>query len=293
MIFADSIELVETVPTGTFLDKIVPGLPKGRIVEIWGDESVGKSTFCMQLVANAQKEGLKCLWADVEYSYEAKYARDLGVDNGKLALVRNPEAEEVLDQLTDAIESGKYDIFVLDSIGGLTARAEIEKSSGEKTIGAQAGLVARFCRKVVPSLAVNGGILIVINHSVVEIMSGRLHTSGGKKLSYHKSLSVRLQVKPNASMKVGDKKVGKVVTATLSKDKVFGKEGAETEGQLIFGTGFSASADKFEELLTAGEITKEGISYHYRGEKLATGKFKSMERLKEILALDETDKTTD
>lgn len=202
MIFADSLENTETVPTGLFIDKVVPGFPKGRIIEIWGDESVGKSTFCMQLVANAQKEGLKCLWADVEYSYEANYAKALGVDNGKLGLIRNPEAEEVLDQLTEAIEGGKYDIFVLDSIGGLTARAEIEKSSGEKTIGAQAGLVARFCRKVVPSLSVNGGILIVINHSVIDIMSGRTHTSGGKKLSYHKSLSVRLKVKPNAALKV-------------------------------------------------------------------------------------------
>lgn len=278
MRYADELENIETLPTGTFLDKMISGLPKGKIIEIWGDESVGKSTLCLQIIANAQKNGLKCLWADVEYSYEANYAKALGVDNAKLAIIREPEAEAVLNQLEES--AAKFDLIVLDSIGGLTPRAEIEKEAGEKTIGGQAGLVARFCRKIVPTLATEGTTLIVINHSFIDIMSGRILTSGGKKLQYHKSLSIRLKVNSKLAIKSGERKVGKVIIASIAKDKCFGKEGAEVDGQLIFGTGFSASADRFKELLTAGEITKTGNTYHYQGKVLGVGRLKAQDALK-------------
>lgn len=283
MRYASELENIETVPTGTFLDKLIPGLPKGKIIEIFGDEKVGKSTLCMQIVVSAQRQGLKCLWADVEYSYEAPYAKLLGVDNSKVGMIRTECAEDVLNSVDEEISSRKWDVVVLDSVGGLTPRAEIEKGVEGKVIGGQASLVARFCRKIVPTLAVTGTMLIVINHSFLDVMSGRLLTSGGRKLGYHKSLSIRLKVKPNMVLKVGERKVGRVMSASIFKDKCFGKDEMEVDGQLLFGAGFSASADRFEELLTTGEISKVGNTYTYKGEKLGVGKLKAQEALKALL----------
>lgn len=271
------------IGTGLFLDRVLGGIPRGKIVEIFGDPSVGKSTLALQIVAAAQKQGLKCLWADVEYSFDTRYAESVGVDNATLGIIREETAEDTLDAIEKAIEDGEYGIVVLDSIGGLVPRAEKEKSSGEKVIGGQAGLIARFCRKIVPLIDRKQTTLIVINHSFVDIMSGRIMTSGGAKLAYHKSISIRLKQKPNVSLKQGDQKVGKVVIAEIKKDKVGGNEGVEVEGQLIFHQGFSRAHDQFAEELATGIITKKGNTY-YRGEvKLGVGMVKAAEALKQYV----------
>lgn len=261
---ASDVGDVEMLETHFFIDKVSGGIPKGRITEVWGDASIGKSTLCLQIVAEAQKQGLSCLWADVEWAYEGRYAAELGVDNAALQIVREESAEACLDALEEKIREG-LDVVILDSIGGLTPRSELEKTSGEKTIGGQAGLVAKFCRKVVPLLAMKGTILIVINHSFVDIMSGALKTSGGAKLAYHKSLSIRLRATGNW-IKQGENIIGKVVSAEVTKDKVSGNEKAKTEGHLIFKSGFDKQQDLLEEALRKGVITKKGNT-HYLGEE--------------------------
>jgi recombination protein RecA len=271
--FASSVGDVEVIPTGLFVDKLsgVGGIPRGVITEIFGDESIGKSSFCLQMIASAQKQGLKCLFADVEWSYDVRYAESLGVDNSKLGLIRERFAEETLDAIEEAVESGNWDLIVLDSIGGILPRAEAEKGAGEKTIGGQAGIIARFCRKVVPLLRMKNVALVVINHSFVDIMSGKIMTSGGKKLSYHKSLSIRFKQKFGVTIKQGDRKVGKVVVGEVKKNKLAATEGLELDGQLIFGVGFSASADVLNDAIDKGIITKKGNTFFFGEEKLGIG----------------------
>lgn len=271
--YANSIEETKVIPTGLFVDKLtgIGGIPRGSITEIFGDEGIGKSSLCLQIISNAQKMGLKCLFADVEWSYTPAYAASLGVDNSKLGLIRERYAEATLEAIEEASDSGEWDLIVLDSVGGILPRAEAEKGIEGKTIGGQAGLLAKFCRKVVPSLSVNDVALVVINHSFIDIMSGKLLTSGGKKLSYHKSLSIRLKLKQGVSLKQGDRKVGKVVVGEVKKNKHAATEGLEVDGQLIFGTGFSASADLLGDAIDREIIVKKGVTYWYKEMKLGVG----------------------
>lgn len=271
--FADSIEDVDVIPTGLFIDKLtgIGGIPRGVITEIFGDEGIGKSSVCLQLVASAQKQGLRCLWVDVEWSYSPAYAASLGVHNETLGLIRERFAEASLDALEEAIESNDWDLIILDSIGGILPRAEAEKGAEGKTIGGQAGLIAKFCRKVVPLLHLHNVALVVVNHAFIDIMSGKLLTSGGKKLAYHKSLSIRFKQKQGVSIKQGDRKVGKVVVGEVRKNKMAATEGMELDGQLIFGTGFSASADLLGDAIDKGVIVKRGNTYYLGTEKLGIG----------------------
>lgn len=279
--YADSIEEVDVIPTGLFLDNLsgIGGIPRGVITEIFGDESIGKSSACLQLVANAQQQGLSCLWADVEWSYSAQYASALGVDNSKLGLIRERYAEATLDSIEEAVESGQWDLVVLDSVGGILPRAEAEKGAEGKTIGGQAGIIAKFCRKIVPLLRIHNVALVVINHSFIDIMSGKLLTSGGKKLSYHKSLSIRFKQKTGVSVKQGDRKVGKVIIGEVRKNKLAPTEGLEIDGTLVFGTGFSASADLLGNAIDAKVITKQGNTFYFGSEKLGIG----MQKVRKLL----------
>lgn len=284
VLYASSIEEVGVVPTGLFLDNLtgVGGIPRGVITEIFGDEGVGKSTLCLQLVANAQKLGLRCLWADVEWSYSPKYAEALGVDNKTLGVVRERFAEDVLDTLEGEIEKGVWDLVILDSIGGILPRAEAEKGADGKTIGGQAGLIAKFCRKVVPAIYINKVALVAINHQFIDIMSGKILTSGGKKLAYHKALSIRLKKKTGVSIKQGDRLVGKVITAEIwGKNKVGATEGMQLDGQIIFGTGFSVGADVLNIAIDKGIVTKQGNSYFFGDVKLGVGLGKARTTIEE------------
>jgi len=273
IIFADSLENVEVIPTGLFIDVLsgIGGIPRGVITEIFGDEGIGKSSLCLQLVANAQKKGLRCLWIDVEYSYTPLYATSLGVDNSKVGLIRSDYAETALDEAESEIASGKWDVVILDSVGGILPRSEAEKSAEGKTIGGQATIMAKFCRKIVPLLSIHKVALVAINHSFIDIMSGKLLTSGGKKLAYHKSLSIRLKTKSGVSLKSGDHYVGKVVIGEVKKNKLAATERMEKEGQLIFGQGFSVGADLLQNCLERGVITKSGNTLMFGEKKLGVG----------------------
>lgn len=272
--YADSIKEIEVIPTGLFIDKLtgIGGVPRGVITEIFGDEGIGKSSVCLQAVANAQRLGLRCLWVDLEYSYMPKYGASLGIDNSKLGLIRADYAEAALDELEAEITSGKWDLVILDSVGGVLPRAEAEKNAEGRTIGGQATIMAKFCRKVVPQLSIHNVALVVINHSFTDIMSAKLMTSGGKKLAYHKALSIRLKAKfGGVALKQGDRRIGKMVVGEVRKNKLSDTEGLEIESQLIFGSGFSTSADMLGDALDGGIITKKGNSYYLGSEKLGIG----------------------
>lgn len=274
---------VSPIKTGTFLDKLtgIHGIPRKRITEVFGDAGVGKSSVFLQAVAQAQSHGVRCLWADVEWSYDAHYATALGVANDKLGLVQEQFAEDCLDKIEEEVRAGNWDLVVIDSIGGLLPRQEAEKGAGESTIGGQAKLVARFCRKIVPLLALRDVALVVINHSFIDLMSSKIMASGGKKLDFHKSISIRLKVNPTKVIKQGDRKVGKVITAEVRKNKVAATEGMVLDAQIIFGDGFSSAHDQFEEELESGKITKTGNTYYRDGTKIGVGTQKAAAWLKE------------
>ena len=263
---------LKIVPTGFgSLDKILGtgGVSLRKITEISGAFSVGKTTLALSIVAQAQKEGLETLWVDCEFSFDQSYATGLGVNCEELDLIQERFAETSLDETEEWIEAHKNALVVIDSIGGLLPRAEAEKSAEGKTIGSQAKLIATFCRKIVPLLAINNVALLVLDHEFTDLMSGRLMTSGGAKLGYHKSVWVRLR-KANKRLMQGDKQVGDVILAEIRKNKLAGTSKQECELQLLYGTGFNAQADIME---TAKEklFEKRGQFFYWGEEKLARG----------------------
>lgn len=263
---------ISWIPTGfANLDKIMGGgIPLRRITELSGSWGLGKTTLALTIVAQAQKQGYKTLWVDQEWAWEPLYGEKLGVDLKKLFLLQERFAEVALDSVEEWAESNKKALIVIDAIGALLPRAEAEKDNSSKTIGGQAGLVARFSRKIVPILAINNIALLVLNHEYIDIMSSRIMTSGGAKLAYSKSIGLRLK-KGNKRIMSGENKVGEVVIAEVRKNKLNASTGMETELQMVYGSGFSHELDLLENALEKGVITKVGQFYYFNNEKAGRG----------------------
>lgn len=279
---ASSTKKIESIPTGLpQVDRAIGigGIPIGRVSEISGKWSAGKTTLALQTVVEAQKKGMECVWLDTEFSWDNGYAEALGVDTDLLYLLQSPTAEEGLDSLLEIAREEKNFLLVIDSVGGLHPKDEAEKSSGERTIGAQAGLIARFLRKIVPNLALRNHALVVLNHEYLEIGALRptVKTSGGEKLSYHKSLWIRLN-RTGMNVKVGEKIVGYKAEAEIRKNKVAATERTKVDLEMEYGRGFLASANLFEEALEKGVITRTGNT-HWMGDL----KLGSVAKVKEAL----------
>lgn len=270
--FADSIANPTAFRTGTILDKLsgIGGIPKGYITEVWGRSGVGKSTLCLQAVAGLQKEGVKCLWVDVETSYTPIYADSLGVDSSKLGLLREEFAENVLDTIEDELSGDDWDVIFLDSVGGLLSRSEAEKRSGEVVIAAQGKLLAPWCRKVSPRVMMRGKAIVVINHAKQDLMSGTWQPSGGSKLDFHKGFSVYLK-HSGLAIKQGENKVGEIITAIVKKTKMSYSIGMKLDAHFIYGQGFSLAANLLGDAMDAGIITKKGNTLFFGEEKLGIG----------------------
>lgn len=253
------------------LDRICGGgIPLKRVTIISGPPSQGKSTIALMALAHAQKEGFKTVVLDTEYSADLAYYERCGVDLDELDLEQPEYAEAGLDALEDYFRKNKRVIGLIDSVGGLLPRQEQEKTSSERTIGAQASLVARFIRKIVPILAMNDSALICVTHEFTNILSGKIEASGGMKLSYHASLHFRLKPKFGVVLKQGEKHVGKVVVAEIKKTKVGNTEKQEADLQFIYDSGFNVDSDIME---TAKErlFEKRGQFYFWGDEKIARG----------------------
>lgn len=261
---------VSPIKTGTFIDKLsgIGGFPKRKMTEVWGAESVGKSTVCFQAIAQAQADGMRCLFVDAEWGYDTAYAESLGVDNTKLGLIQEELAEDILNEIEKEIKSDKWDLVVLDSVGALYSRSESEKEAGEKTIASQAGLVAKFCRKIIPQIVLHNVAFVVINHGFIDLMTGVNKPSGGQKLAYHKSFSVRLRVNTKKAVMQGDRKVGKVIIGIVTKNKLSKTEGLELESTIIFGDGFSTAQDLLGDAIEKGIFTKSGNTFFLGETKL-------------------------
>lgn len=274
----------DVIPTGLKLDGAigVGGIPTRKIVEVYGPYSVGKTTLALQLIAAAQLEGRKCLWADIEFAWDDKYASALGVNLTTVGLIQEQVAEDALDDILDFAAKQKNALIVIDAVGALHPRQEAEKASDSKSIGTQAKMVAVFCRRMVPLLALNNHCLLVLNHSFKDVMSGAHKTSGGEKLAYHKSLSISLKQKFGVAVtRASDgAKVGIVIEAEIMKNKLAATVGSKVELMMIPGQGFSKEFDKLQDLMKSGEVSLRGKTY-FRGEtKMGIGAKKAREYLK-------------
>lgn len=266
----NSFKDFDVLETGMFFDEAsgIAGLPLGRMVEFWGQQNSGKSTAAMQVVAAAQRKGLKCLWIDTEYQYTSEYAEKLGVDTAKLDVLRELTAEDTLDQTEELIKKGKYQVIVMDSIGQLSSRIVFEKAAGEKTIGTQASLIKEFVVKTIPYVVMNKVLFIGISHERKDMEWGKLFSLGGNKWAEKKKLSFRFREK--SYVKVGETVVAKIITVTVSKNHVGDTEGKTMDVRLLNGGGFSAEADRLEALINKGVFRREGNTFFLDDLKIGT-----------------------
>lgn len=262
----------DVLQTGMFFDVAsgIGGLPLGRMVEFWGKQNSGKSTASMQVIAAAQKKGLKCLLVDTEYAYTPEYAEKVGVDTSKLDVLRELTAEETLDQTEELIKKGTYKVIVMDSLGQLSSRIWFEKQSGEKTIGIQASLIQQFVLKTIPYVVLNKILFIGISHERKEMEWKTLFSLGGNKWAEKKKLSFRFREKAYRTQ--GDEVIGKVIEIIVTKNHVGNTEGNKMEAVLMKDEGFSASADALDGAIASGVFTREGNTFFFSGEKIGTMK---------------------
>lgn len=274
----------DVIPTGLKLDSAtgIGGIPTRKITEVFGPYSVGKTTLGLSLIAAAQAEGRKCLWADIEFAWDEKYALALGVNLTQVGLIQEQVAEDALDDILDFAAKEEEALIVIDAIGALHPRVEAEKASDAKSIGTQAKMVAIFCRRIVPLLALRNHALVVLNHSFKDVMSGANKTSGGQKLEYHKSLSIQLKQKFGVAVtRASDgAKVGIVIEAEIMKNKLAATVGSKVELMMIPGSGFSKEHDRLQAMLDSGEVTKKGNSYFRGKTKMGVGLRAAREWLK-------------
>lgn len=271
---ASGMTKLKIVETHTPLDKAsgIGGLPRGFIVELWGKTNSGKSTIAFQTVAAAQKQGLRCLWIDVEHTFRAYVANarrseTFGVDMDKLDVMLEENAENYIDNTEEAIRSKKYDVIVMDSVGDLSSKIEQEKTAAEKTIGTQASLMTKFVRTITWMVDMNEILFIVVNHERETLMGG-IYQMGGKKLSEKKKMSFRFREKQNFVIKVGEKIVGKVMRINVSKNHFAATEGMEIESNLLFQDGFDFQADLLDEAIARGIFERRGNTFYWGEEKL-------------------------
>jgi recombination protein RecA len=266
---------VETVSTGSLgLDIAlgVGGLPKGRVVEIYGPESSGKTTLALTAVAEVQRKGGTAAFVDAEHALDPAYAEKLGVNVTEL-LVSQPDNGEQALEITDMlVRSGAVDIVVVDSVAALTPKAEIEGEMGEMQVGLQARLMSQALRKLTGNIKRSNTIVVFINQIRMKIgvMFGNPETtSGGNALKFY--ASVRLDIRRIGAIKVGDEVVGNQTRVKVVKNKV-APPFREAEFEILYGQGISRQGEIIELGVLHNLIEKSGSWYSYKGERIGQGK---------------------
>lgn len=273
---------IEAIPTGSLgLDIAlgIGGLPKGRIIEIYGPESSGKTTLALQVIAEAQKLGGICGFIDAEHAIDPLYARKLGVDVDKL-LISQPDTGEQALEITDTlVRSGAIDVLVIDSVAALTPRAELEGDMGDSLPGLQARLMSQALRKLTGSISKSHCMVIFINQIRMKIgvMFGSPETtSGGNALKFY--ASVRLDIRRIGSIKERDENVGNQTRVKVVKNKV-APPFKQVEFDIMYGSGVSKVGEIIDLGVKAGIVDKSGAWFSYEGERLGQGRENSKQFL--------------
>ncbi len=275
---------VETIPTGALSLDIalgLGGLPKGRIIEIYGPESSGKTTVALHAVAEVQRRGGIAGFIDAEHALDPAYAKNIGVDIDNLYISQPDCGEQALEITETMVRSGAVDIVIVDSVAALVPKAEIDGDMGDSHVGLQARLMSQALRKLTAVISKSNCIVIFINQlrEKVGIMFGNPETTtGGRALKFY--ASVRMDVRRIESLKQGGEVIGNRTRVKIVKNKV-APPFREAEFDIMFGQGISREGDILDLAADTGVINKSGAWYAYNGEKIGQGRENAKNYLKE------------
>lgn len=271
--YATETSRVDWISSGMMtLDSVIGnGLPKGRIIELHGQPSCGKTSLCLHIIKHMQNMGKRCVFIDAEYTLDVDYCKFLGVDLSKLIVIKPEYGEEVFEVVEKIVREKAADFIVVDSVSAMVPKSRLEADTGTQAIGAQARMIANELPKLINPLEKSGCILVFINQLRVNIMGNKYDaytTPGGMSLRHY--TSVRIKVSKVSDLKASDENVGSKIKLEIVKNKV-GKPKGTVELTLLFDEGFSENADLIEIAQKTGVITRLGNKYMFGETVLAIG----------------------
>jgi recombination protein RecA len=277
----NDVQVVSTGSLGLDIALGVGGLPRGRVVEIYGPESSGKTTLTLQVIAEMQKLGGTAAFIDAEHALDPQYAQKLGVNVGELLISQPDTGEQALEIADMLVRSGSVDIVVVDSVAALTPKAEIEGEMGDSHMGLQARLMSQALRKLTGNIKRTNTLVIFINQIRMKIgvMFGSPETTtGGNALKFY--ASVRLDIRRTGAIKKGEEVIGSETRVKVVKNKV-APPFKQAEFDILYGEGISREGEIIELGVVHKIVDKAGAWYAYNGEKIGQGKDNSREYLRE------------
>jgi recombination protein RecA len=281
------VEVISTGSLGLDLALGVGGLPRGRVVEVYGPESSGKTTLTLQVIAQAQKLGGTAAFIDAEHALDPAYAEKLGVNTGELLISQPDTGEQALEIADMLVRSSAVDVVVIDSVAALTPRAEIEGEMGDSHVGLQARLMSQALRKLTANIKRSNTMVIFINQIRMKIgvMFGNPETTtGGNALKFY--ASVRLDIRRIGAIKRGDEVIGNLTRVKVVKNKI-APPFRKAEFDILYGEGCSREGELIDLGVEQGFVDKSGAWYSYEGERIGQGKDNARQFLKDNAALAE------